>query len=158
MNSSVTFGAALLGLVGVAALLLSGPRKGGSYSAFEKADTTAAEANDAASTKSTRSSGVPEVPIPPRPRTEEDYLRELELLNVTDKRTALAFAEAGERWYASTGAFAEARRVMRVNLLIELGRAQEAGQRARAFLAEFPESRHLARMRKVAGTNVETAP
>lgn len=133
-------GTALLGLVGMAAIILSAP-EGRRGSMFRRADSIEQTADEG----------------PARPRTEDEYLRELAVLNVTDKPAALALAEAGERWYAPTGEAAEERRALRVTLLKDLGHEEEARKSAREFIAAFPESRYLPKVEPIARASAPLA-
>lgn len=66
-------------------------------------------------------------------------------LNHTDKQAALVLAEKGEQWYAPVGRLAEARRAMRITLLVDLERMTEARALTHEFIERHPESpyRHL---------------
>lgn len=74
------------------------------------------------------------------PLPEDEYLEQLRALNFTDKNAALTFAEKGEQWYSETGRSAEARRAMRITLLVDLDRMSEARTLTREFIAQYPES------------------
>lgn len=61
-------------------------------------------------------------------------------LNHTDKPAALVLAEKGEQWYPPVGRLAEARRAMRITLLVDLDRMAEARALTREFIERHPES------------------
>lgn len=96
--------------------------------------------------------------VPSRPESEDAFLAELERLNVTDKPRALALAEAGERWYSDRGVKAEARQAMRITLLVDLGRMEEARALVRQFLANAPDSRYLPLVQGVTGVHPRPEP
>jgi hypothetical protein len=74
------------------------------------------------------------------PLPEREYLEQLRALNFTDKNAALVLAEKGEEWYSDTGRNAEARRAMRITLLVDLDRMSEARALTREFIAKYPQS------------------
>lgn len=71
---------------------------------------------------------------------EREYLDQLSALHHTDKQAALTWAEKGEEWYSDVGRYAEARRAMRVTLLVDLNRMDEARAFTREFIAKYPDS------------------
>lgn len=71
---------------------------------------------------------------------EREYLEQLSSLNHTDKQAALTWAEKGDEWYSHVGRNAEARRAMRVTLLVDLNRMDEARTFTREFIAQYPNS------------------
>jgi hypothetical protein len=85
------------------------------------------------------------------PPPEREYLQQLSALNHTDKQAALTFAEQGERWYSDVGRNAEARRAMRVTLLVDLNRMDEARRFTRDFLAKYPDSPYRRLVQGVTG-------
>lgn len=95
-------------------------------------------------------SGAPLPPTPPEappeagaPATEEEALREVAQLNVTDKPRALALALGADAAYPSTGVYAEARRAMIITLLVDLDRMEEARQRVYPYLDAYPGSPYI---------------
>lgn len=99
--------------------------------------TKAVTASPATSTKLTLVEMLPDTPPP-----EREYLEQLTALNHTDKQAALTWAEKGEEWYSDVGRNAEARRAMRVTLLVDLNRMDEARTFTREFIAQYPTSRY----------------
>jgi hypothetical protein len=95
------------------------------------------------------SSGLPGAGLPFL--SEDDYLRELERLNRTDKRRALELVEKGDAWYPVSGVRAEARKAMGITLLVDLGQMQEARVRTRRFIAEHPTSAYRPLVQGVTG-------
>ena len=67
-----------------------------------------------------------------------------------DPATALALIEDNRRVLAQSS-FAQEAEVIAVAALARLGRSDEAAARAARFVARFPDSVHVARMRRVAG-------
>jgi hypothetical protein len=88
---------------------------------------------------------------PAAPFTESDYLQQLRALNKSDKSAALLLVEQGEQWYRDHGPAAEARRAMRVTLLVDLGRMPEARSFAREFIGKYPESPYRPLVQGVTG-------
>lgn len=82
---------------------------------------------------------------------EAEYLEQLTELNRTDKQAALTLAEKGDHWYASTGKLAEARRAMRITLLVDLDRMPEARALTREFIARYPDSPYRRLVQGVTG-------
>jgi hypothetical protein len=85
------------------------------------------------------------------PLPEDDYLKQLSALNRTDKSAALLLVEKGEQWYPDKGRAAEARRAMRITLLVDLGRMPEARSFTREFIASYPESAYRPLVQGVTG-------
>jgi hypothetical protein len=85
------------------------------------------------------------------PPPELEYLEQLTALNHTDKQAALTWAEKGEEWYSEVGRNAEARRAMRVTLLVDLKRMDEARRFTRAFIAKYPDSPYRRLVQGVTG-------
>lgn len=85
------------------------------------------------------------------PLPEREYLEQLRALNFTDKSAALVLAEKGEEWYSNTGRNAEARRAMRITLLVDLARMSEARALTRDFIAQYPESPYRRLVQGVTG-------
>jgi hypothetical protein len=83
--------------------------------------------------------------------SEEDYLRALDRLNRTDKRSALELVRKGDDWYSSSGVNAEARKAMHITLLVDLGEMAEARARTRRFIAEHPTSQYRRLVQGVTG-------
>ncbi|HEX2733163.1 MAG TPA: hypothetical protein VHM70_16245 [Polyangiaceae bacterium] len=97
-------------------------------------------------------SAGPSTPLLERgPLPEGEYLRELEALSLTDKQAALLLVEQGEQWYPSQGRAAEARRAMRVTLLVDLGRMPEARRFTREFIEQYPTSSYRPLVQGVTG-------
>lgn len=72
-------------------------------------------------------------------------------LNHSDKQAALVLAEKGEQWYAPVGRLAEARRAMRITLLVDLARIAEARALTREFVERYPESPYRGLVQGVTG-------
>lgn len=85
------------------------------------------------------------------PPPEREFFEELNALHGTDKPAALVWAEQGERWYGDSGRFADARRAMRITLLADLQRMDEARSLARAFIAQYPQSSYRPLVQGVTG-------
>lgn len=80
----------------------------------------------------------------PSPATnEEEAMREVARLNVTDKPRALALALSADDTSPRTGVYAEARRAMIITLLVDLGRMEEARQRVYRYIEAYPSSPYL---------------
>jgi Fe-S cluster biosynthesis and repair protein YggX len=89
--------------------------------------------------------------LPDTPPPQRDFLEQLSELNHTDKQAALTLAEKGEQWYSDVGRYAEARRAMRVTLLVDLKRMDEARALTRDFIAQYPDSSYSRLVRGVTG-------
>jgi hypothetical protein len=87
------------------------------------------------------------------PPPEDDTLRELEALSVTDKQAALTLAEKGDEWYSAVGKKAEARRAMRITLLVDLNRMPEARRLTRDFIQRYPDSPYRRLVQGVTGVH-----
>jgi hypothetical protein len=83
--------------------------------------------------------------------SEDDYLRDLEELNHTDKRRALELVEKGEVWYPNSGVRTEARQALGITLLVDLGNMEEARARTRSYIAEHPKSSYRPLVQGVTG-------
>ncbi len=90
-------------------------------------------------------------PLDDSPLPEREYLEQLRALNSTDKLAALTLAEKGDHWYSDTGSYAEARRAMRITLLVDLNRMSEARAFTREFIAKYPESPYRRLVQGVTG-------
>jgi hypothetical protein len=75
--------------------------------------------------------------------SEDDLLHELARLNATNKPRALALALAADNSYPSAGIHAEARRAMIITLLVDVGRMDEARQRVKRYLEDYPDSPYV---------------
>jgi hypothetical protein len=85
------------------------------------------------------------------PLPEREYFQQLQELNHSDKRAALTLVEKGEQWYSSTGQLAEARRALRVTLLVDLGQMAEARRLTREYLERYPDSPYSRLVQGVTG-------
>jgi hypothetical protein len=98
---------------------------------------------------------APEVP-PPAPSGESDLQMEMEnlarlrALEPSDPQQALALAEEGRRRFPS-GLYAQEREAHAIFALVRLGRRGEAEARARAFVAAYPHSPLVERIRERTG-------
>jgi hypothetical protein len=87
-----------------------------------------------------------------QPATAEEFWRELERLELTDKRLALHYALQGEQWYeGDAGKAREARSAKIVTLLVALDRMDEARVRTRAFIESYPNSPYRPLVQGVTG-------
>ncbi len=86
-----------------------------------------------------------------QPDSPEQYWVELEELERTDKQQALQYALLGDEWYEDEGKPAEARRAKIVTLLVDLGRMQEARERTRRFIEQYPQSPYRRLVQGVTG-------
>jgi hypothetical protein len=87
------------------------------------------------------------------PLPEREFLEQLRELNVTDKHAALTLAQKGETWYSATGTLAEARRAMRITLLVDLERMAEARAFTREFIEQYPTSPYRKLVQGVTGVH-----
>ncbi|HYP88265.1 MAG TPA: hypothetical protein VEQ59_08925 [Polyangiaceae bacterium] len=94
----------------------------------------------------------------PRELDAEALLRNLEPLAVTDKPRALQLALDADSKLSRSGVMAEARRALIVTLLVDVNRMSEARARARAFTAEYPDSRYLPLVQGVTGVHPRPSP
>lgn len=97
-------------------------------------------------------------PLPSAPRSDEELLRELERLSVTDKPRALSLALAEDERLSPFGVMAEARRALIVTLMVELGRMPEARARTRELMQTYPDSRYLPLVQGVTGIHPRPRP
>ena len=101
------------------------------------------------------------LPVAPAPvasaselQLEMDLLGRLRALEPGDPQQALALAEEGRRRF-SPGFFGQERETLAISALAKLGRRDEARARARAFLAAYPRSHFVERVRELARVNGE---
>jgi hypothetical protein len=97
-------------------------------------------------------------PPPSAPRSDEQLLRELEQLSVTDKPRALSLALAEDERLSPVGVMAEARRALIVTLMVDLERMPEARARTREFMRSYPDSRYLPLVQGVTGIHPRPRP
>lgn len=93
-----------------------------------------------------------------RPPSEEAYLRVLQEFARTDRARALAYVERGEGWFGEHGVSAEARRALRVTLLVDLDRMSEARAFTREFLERYPTSEYRRLVQGVTGLHSRPGP
>lgn len=121
-------------------------------SAAAATDVAARTSSGAAETRTGAAPAArPPPSLPDSPLPEDDYLAQLQELNVSDKRAALTLVEKGEQWYPASGRAAEARRAMRVTLLVDLGQMPEARKFTREFIAQYPDSPYRPLVQGVTG-------
>jgi hypothetical protein len=97
-------------------------------------------------------------PLPSAARSDEELLRELEQLSVTDKPRALSLALAEDERLSPFGVMAEARRALIVTLMVDLGRMPDARARAREFMRSYPDSRYSPLVQGVTGIHPRPRP
>jgi hypothetical protein len=83
-------------------------------------------------------------------RQEMELLARLRAIEPSDPRQALALAEEGQRRFSS-GFYAQERETLAISALARLGRRGEAAARARAFVAAYPRSLFVERIREITG-------
>jgi hypothetical protein len=92
---------------------------------------------------------------PPAPSGESQLQMEMEnlarLRAASDPQQALALAEEGPRRFPS-GVYAQEREAHAIFALVHLGRRADAAARARAFVAAYPKSPLVERIREQTGT------
>ncbi|MEZ4293451.1 MAG: hypothetical protein R3B70_00620 [Polyangiaceae bacterium] len=79
---------------------------------------------------------------------EARHLAELRARVSERPEEVLAGAAVGDRAFAD-GALAEEREALAIDALVRLGRTDEARERARAFVARYPKSTQVTRMRAI---------
>ena len=84
-----------------------------------------------------------------------DNLSRLRLLEPTDPAQALVVAEEGHRMFPS-GVFAQEREALAISALVRLGQHAEARARAKSFVAAYPESHFVERIRRL--TDIQDGP
>ncbi len=90
---------------------------------------------------------------PPAPSGASQLQAEMEnlaLLRVADPQQALALADEGQRRFPS-GVYVQERETLAISALVRLGRRGEAEARARAFVAAYPRSHFVERIRELTG-------
>jgi hypothetical protein len=90
---------------------------------------------------------------PPAPSGASQLQMEMEnlvRLRAADPRQALALAEEGQRRFPS-GFYVQEREALAIAALVQLGRRGEAVARARAFVAAYPRSHFVERIRELTG-------
>lgn len=107
----------------------------------------AAEADSAGQAGSGSSAAAPGSPF----ASEDDYLRELSRLRLTDRHRALELVRSGAHWYSSHGERAAARQAMGITLLVDVGEMEEAREAARRFIATHPTSAYRPLVQGVTG-------
>jgi hypothetical protein len=83
-------------------------------------------------------------------RQEMELLARLRVIEPSDPRQALALAEEGQRRF-SPGFYGQERETLAISALARLGRRSEAKARARAFVAAYPRSHFVERIREITG-------
>jgi hypothetical protein len=84
-------------------------------------------------------------------------MREISRLQGVDKERALALTLEGEERFGESR-FVEARRALRVTLLVDLGRMKEARELTRAFIERFPGSEYRPLVQGVTGIHPRPGP
>ncbi len=90
--------------------------------------------------------------------SDEDILRQLAPLSVSDQPRALELALAADSKLPPDGVFAEARRALIVTLLVDVQRMSEARARARRFMTDYPSSSYLPLVQGVTGIHPRPSP
>ncbi len=85
---------------------------------------------------------------------EMDNLVRLRALEPSDPQQALALAEEGRRRFPG-GLYAQEREALAISALVHLGRRGEAEARARAFVAAYPRSHLVERIRELTGVGAK---
>jgi hypothetical protein len=105
-------------------------------------------------------SAAPEASAPPAPsgasqlQEEMANLARLRALDGADPQQALALAEEGQRRFPS-GLYAQEREALAISALVRLGRRGEAEARARAFVAAYPRSSFVEKIRGLTGVGAK---
>ncbi len=101
--------------------------------------------------------GAPMPTAPPAPSGASQLQMEMEnlvRLRAADPQQALALAEEGRRRFPG-GLYAQEREVLAISALVHLGRRGEAEARARAFVAAYPRSHLVERVRELTGVGAK---